>query len=301
MNNRVIAAIVLYQPDMERLRENIAAVKNQVDKVVLVINGLESKDCVSEFRASDDIDIIQNKKNAGIAHALNQAMQYAQKNHYSWVLTLDQDTVAPADLVENLMKHQSCERIGIIAPDFIDRNYYRISEEKTGWEYVLSCITSGCLTNVPAWKDVGGFDDEMFIDYVDYDYCANLIEHGYGIIKDFDVKILHEIGNSKRVYFGKYSIVVTNHSPMRKYYMARNVFYYSKKWPKYKNVVPGKWEFLGTQLIGILFFEKQKLKKLCAVFRGIKDSGKMIKRVNTKKRIELDEIREKTKQGDASK
>lgn len=295
MDNGVIASIVLYQPDIQRLQENILAIQNQVEKVVLVINGPGCENIVLEYDSQSRFVIIQNSENKGIAYALNQAMQYAYEQNYKWVLTLDQDTITPPKLVETLLKHQYCDKIGAIAPDFVDPNYYRESGEKQGVQFVLYCITSACLTNVNVWKEIGGFDDDLFIDLVDYDYCANMIHNGYAIVQDYDVKIKHEIGNGRKVYFGKHSIFVLNHAAFRKYYMARNALYYSKKWPRLSKAAINKREYFAILFIGILFVEKDKLRKLIAVFKGIFDSNKLIKKLKVERKIQLEERRKLTK------
>ena len=41
--------IVLYNPDIPRLRENISAIKPQVDKVVLIENGSKDTSYLKEF------------------------------------------------------------------------------------------------------------------------------------------------------------------------------------------------------------------------------------------------------------
>jgi rhamnosyltransferase len=298
MNEGVIASIVLYQPEWERLLENISAIQNQVEKVVLVINGPGCEDVIFEYGEKEHFFIIKNEKNEGIAFALNQAMAYAFEQKYKWVLTLDQDTVVPEGLVDSLLRHQYCDRIGIIAPDFIDRNYYRTAAEKKGWDFVLNCITSASLTNVDAWKAVGGFDNKMFIDFVDYDYCANLIENGYAIIQNHDAKILHEIGNGRRVYCGKYSMLVSNHSATRKYYMVRNAFYFSEKWPKICRTIVDKKSFFVFQLIGIVLFEQDKVKKIHAIFKGYVDSKKMIREIRRERKIQLERNRKYIKEKD---
>ena len=39
MNNSIIAGIVTFNPDIDRLVRNVNSIKNQVDQVVLVDNG----------------------------------------------------------------------------------------------------------------------------------------------------------------------------------------------------------------------------------------------------------------------
>ena len=78
------------------------------------------------------------------------------------------------------------------------------------------------MLRLSAWREVGGFWDDLFIDMVDIDMCWQLKEKGYKILQVQSKALLHEIGHGKRVkLFGK-DEVVYNHAPFRSYYMARN-------------------------------------------------------------------------------
>ena len=296
---KVIASIIVYNPDMERLENNIKAIVRQVSEIVIIINGLEDyvsfNALIERYYNEVPVKVIKNKDNMGIAYALNQAMKYAYSKHYEWVLTLDQDTVCPDDLVKNLMSHSGNERVGIIAPNYIDRNYFREQTEYTGWKYVMACITSASLTNVDIWRKVGGFDNKLFIDYVDYDYCAKLIYNGYAIIMDYDQKIIHEIGDGHKKYFGKYSMVIYNHSPMRKYYIFRNICIYCNRYPDICKTVINKNGYIIRNFIAVIFFEDKKIKKLTAMIRGLHDSKKIIREEKKAKRLELDKRRKYAK------
>ena len=54
----IIAGIVLYNPDISRLKENISAIRPQVDKVVLIENG--SSDLTYLDSLSHDLELIVN-------------------------------------------------------------------------------------------------------------------------------------------------------------------------------------------------------------------------------------------------
>lgn len=273
----IIASIVLYQPDMQRLEENIEAIKGQVKKIVLVINGPGSEEAIEKYSGLDEFCIIHNDKNKGIAYALNQAMQFGYDNGYEWVITLDQDSVVPKDIVAKLSRHFDKKRVGIVAPDILDRNVGRSEKRMEGWTDIKRCITSASITKTAVWKEVGGFTNELFIDFVDYDYCAKLIRSGYRIIKDFEVSLLHEVGHAKRLHFGKkHEILIYNHKAFRRYYYTRNAIYFYKTYPE---IVDVRWEKrdLLVRSIVIVLFEKDRLKKAKAMIRGALDSRKFLR------------------------
>lgn len=95
--------------------------------------------------------------------------------------------------------------------------------------------------NLIIWEQVGGFYEPLFIDQVDFDYCYTVRENGYKILQVGNTYLLHEIGMSKGVYlFGNYHIAF-NHSPMRYYYMIRNMIVVAKRhhmWRHFIHVIP---------------------------------------------------------------
>lgn len=229
---RIIASIVLYNPDIERLSLNIAAILPQVRELIIVDNGSKNFENVIELTKNHtNIFFIKNKDNLGIATALNQAAQFAQKNNYDWLITLDQDSIAPDNLITVYSSFINEKQIGIVCCKIIDRNFGEMQEQriKFGVEEVPMCITSASMMNLEAWQSVGGFPDDFFIDSVDFDICLSMREHGYKIIRTNDIALLHEVGHSKLQYlFGK-EYQIYNHSPLRYYYMVRNEIYLGKR------------------------------------------------------------------------
>lgn len=224
----MIAGIVLYNPDKQRLAENIAAISQQVDRLLLIENGSKDTTYIDEMQLNR-FTIIRNGENMGVAHALNQICEVAEENHEEWVLTLDQDSVCPEGIIAEYQRHTSDAGIGMICPAIKDRNYKEVEVENKETEYVSSCITSASMIRISAWKEVGGFCEEYFIDNVDFDMCFSLRKHGYKILKTNRVTLLHEIGHSRKVRFMGNDWMIFNHSPLRCYYITRNTLLFGKR------------------------------------------------------------------------
>ena len=94
---KILAAIVTYNPDLERLQKNINAIEPQVEHLIIVDNGSKNINLISRIKGECKIkiDLIENKENIGIASALNQALDYAYKNNFDWILTLDKIVFVP--------------------------------------------------------------------------------------------------------------------------------------------------------------------------------------------------------------
>lgn len=274
-----LAGIVLYNPLIDRLEENIAAIADQVDKIIFIDNSMNQTisvlKCINKCLEKNNYVYINNNANLGIAKALNQIMQYAFDHQYKWVLTLDQDTVCPCQIIEKFEPYTYSDVRGIICPKIRDRNFEFINNEHGETNIIDNCITSAALTSTSLWKKIGGFSEELFIDYVDFDYCLNLKTHGYHILRVNSVEILHEIGHAKTVNMCGKRMLLFNHPPIRNYYIVRNKLYCAYK---YKNIIDVKKEKkeIFTHIVRVLLFEGNKARNMVCFYKGIKDGKKMI-------------------------
>lgn len=271
---KTLAAIVLFNPEIERLNQNIEAIFNQVDDVVLIDNGSSNLREVKES-ITHEVHYVVNEKNVGIAKALNEGFEYAIENGFDWVLTLDQDSVSDKNLIEVYKKYLHLPDIGMLTCNFVDRNADTHLEEEKNEEYytVSRCITSASFCNVEAYKKSGGFDDELFIDFVDFDYSLKMYLNGFKIYRINYDGLLHEIGHSRVYHFLGLRFVSSNHSPFRQYYMARNPIILAKRYPDYYKIK----DRIGIELshlFVIIAFENNKWKKLKRRCAGIRDGLK---------------------------
>lgn len=283
----IMGGIVTFNPKIDRLNENISAIAKQVKELVIVDNGSKNIDLICEKFGNKGITIIKLGKNMGIAKALNVICEYAIVNKYEWLLTLDQDSV----LRENSVNELKCylnDDIGIISPAIYDVNtsIENITRSRNDIDEIEKCITSASLLNLNAYTEAGGFTNELFIDYVDYDICAKLREKGYKILRVNSVVLNHEIGHAKRIDFfyklgkifhikklQKY-VYTYNHSPLRTYYFTRNSVYYIRRFQKIIDIKKEKYEVRRWLILKVVF-EKNKIKQIKAIIKGIKDGKKM--------------------------
>lgn len=281
-NNNVVAGIVTYNPELNRLKENIEHIISQVGEIIIFDNGSTNSNEIEGVAQSYKNRVVVEKstKNRGIAYALNRLCEWSIKNKYEYMITLDQDSVCPAYMIDTLMGCMT-ENVAVTAPNIVYRHNEAFALHKTGMEDVDWVITSASLTKLKAWNKVGGFDEALFIDGVDRDFCIRLRRAGYRIIKSYDSELIHELGKLKcRKICGR-TIYVTNHSPLRKYYMTRNVIYLDRKLKENR-----RFSSIGKNLIKTILYEDNKIKKIEAICDGIKDGMKMRSIYITKKSME---------------
>ncbi|KQQ00917.1 MULTISPECIES: glycosyltransferase family 2 protein [unclassified Rathayibacter] len=220
-----VAAIITFEPDLERLTTNLEAVAPQVDGIVVVDNASAGQAAVRTLLESrPDVHLIVRLENGGIASALNSAFAWAEERGAAEVVVLDQDSVCAPGMVARLRAH-SGRSTAIVAPAIHDRNLgsaESTSDEAVDVDY---CITSGGLYTVAAWRDVAGYDESFFIDFVDFDYCLRLRVAGYRIRRVPTAVLLHEIGHGQR----HGSAVAYHHSAFRSRHMARDMVFYARK------------------------------------------------------------------------
>lgn len=270
----ISAGIVLFNPDINRLKENISAVIVQCTHIYLVDNGSnnidEVKELLNQYNQSK-ISILCNTENQGIAKALNQLTAAAQKGGFEWILTLDQDSVAPSNISEEFEKYTNNLNTGMLCPVICDRNKGVVVEAKDGYKEIDECITSGSLLNIKAWSVIGGFDESMFIDGVDFDICYRLRKNGYKILCIQSVVLLHELGRIEYHHFLFWKVLVKNHSAFRKFYIARNTVYLARK--EHTNIVKAILHNTKLFLIAVCY-EDDKWKKSKKILQGTIDGFK---------------------------
>lgn len=286
----IAAGITVYEPDIERLRENVAAVLLQVERLYLVDNA--SSD-IGAFKAGvredSRIVLIENEENLGVAHALNQMCAAAAADGFAWILTLDQDSLPQGDMIQKFSRYIDRERTAILTPRYVDDNEPQVisSESVVPFETVHRCDTSASLVRLSVWREVGGFDDAMFIDYVDFDFCTAVEEHGYEILRDNEAVLHHRLGRAQEITFfmpiGRLlgikklqkPLFTYNHPPFRTYYYVRNARYYCYKHRGHVDQSRERRTVFRWVLLKLLF-EKHRFSQLRAALRGRRDAKKMI-------------------------
>ena len=229
----VCALVVTYFPNADLL-SRLQRIRPQVAHLVIVDNGSsgESANYLLQIEMQADTHIIRNSDNLGIATALNQGARWAESLGYDWLLAFDQDTVVSDDIVAALSEcyqhFPAKEKLAVIASNYIDvMSGYQllrpIGDEST-WEDVPMAITSGSLFSLSVFHAVGPFRDEFFIDSVDFEYCLRALSRGYKVIVARKAFTHHPIGAATmhKLPWRNKTLLTTNHSPLRRYYMVRN-------------------------------------------------------------------------------
>lgn len=268
---RVIACVITYEPDRDLLRSNLEAVLDQVERVVLVDNASSSFDAIAS-RLDPRVVLLRQRSNLGLSRAMNAAAAEARRLGAEAVLMLDQDSVVATGLVESLERHLADDDdLAIVAARMIDRNLSRAGDYARGLQVVQASITSGSLVRVRDWDEVDGWDERLFIDYVDFDFCLRLRMLERKIAIDHDTALDHAIGDARRV--GR--AIAWGHSAFRLRHMASDIIYYARKHrrsPAALQVVPRgvirAAAVLVRKAVIVAAHERDRKQKLLALAQG---------------------------------
>lgn len=224
----MVGVVILYHPETEALIENIKTYIHNITTLLVFDNSeIYNKELeIALNNISDKIKFTHFGENQGIAKRLNQAIEYATKSNASYLLMIDQDSsfrlgdfdtyyaAIKSNLIENVAQFGiNCQ------PDFTP-----ISDLP---QSVVSLITSGSVLNLKYIQQVGMFNENLFIDFVDTSYSHNIINKGFINLQFTNIILNHSIGNRVEVRslltFKKSLRII--HSPIRTYYIIRNGLY----------------------------------------------------------------------------
>jgi rhamnosyltransferase len=143
-----------------------------------------------------------------------------------------------------------------------------------GVEYLepTEVITSGSLVRAGTFGRVGYFSEELFIDYVDTEYCLRLACVGFRIIVARNAFLHHSLGNASIINILGRKLLTLNHPLIRRYYISRNRFHLMKcfffRFPSFF-LFHLREAFID--LVRVFLFEEDRWQKAKFSLRGIRD------------------------------
>lgn len=273
----VCAVAVTYHPDAD-LPQRFSRILRQVGRLVIVDNGSSEAETamLQEFAANPSVTLMLQFANLGIASALNTGIHHVTTLGFKWVLLLDQDSRIDDDMLQTLIAVQAAfperDRLAVIGSGFraTDQTMGQSTDASDGWEEAESVITSGSLIPLQTHAVIGGFREEFFIDHVDTEYCFRARAKGYRVIRTRKPIMSHSIGAITRhrvLWLDKWTF---NHSPDRRYYIARNDTVMLREYGHY---AMGLWALKSfgrcVRLCKrIALYEEMKIPKIMAVAQG---------------------------------
>lgn len=277
---KLAGTVILYHPD-EGLIDRIKTYIDIVGMLYVVDNTANASITLRKKLDGDQkIIYLHDGENKGIAARLNQVSTIAIKNGYSALLTMDQDSSFDSNVAKEYINCVSnCTFYGNTAMFGVEFLQQTNLSECTA-EKVSELITSGSILNLDLFEMIGGFDENLFIDYVDHEYCYRTITKGYSIIKFNNIFLIHKIGETtqKRSPVSLKYTERSLHSSIRIYYMVRNYLYVKSKYnASFHKELKIQQKSILTRIKNKLLYNNERIKLIKLIFRAFKDykKGKM--------------------------
>jgi rhamnosyltransferase len=230
--------------------------------------------------SDNNVHYYHDSSNNGLARAINYCVDLAVDDGIDIVTYFDQDSSVSVDIIKNLQssyanleqKHSNIFALGP-QPITTDGDNYPVRLcNKIDGDYFSTkeIITSGMTFRLKNIKYIGYFDEDLFLDMVDFDICWRAIENNMLIVVDTSIKMVHEVGvNTIKLPFKLLPIS----SPVRNYYQMRNMLYcaiYKNKKNK-PTVIYYIFRRMVNVFINIVFTDKKYLRLKFNVL-GVKDA-----------------------------
>ena len=291
--SKVAAVVVVFGPD-DRFRKLLLSLVEQANKVWVIDN--QPNYAFDKYLKGhkpchrNNITLIENKKNVGLAAAQNQGIKLALEDGVDWVLLLDQDSILDKDFVKNMLKaghkYKNKKNIGFLTPRhefddgspsvptyskglFLRTKRYHMDLDEID-DTILFGMASGSFIPRHTLEEVGLMREEFWIDYIDYEFSFRVRERGYRIIGVGGARLNHRLGikNQLKILGKVFSFQV--HPAFRRYTIYRNriavIKEYSRLFPEF---VLFEVLSIAKDLCKLVLLEDQKFNKLRAIFIGI--------------------------------
>lgn len=235
------AVVILYNPSEAEIK-NINTYNKFVTQVLIYDNSETSNN--EGLLGNLDLDnflYFKNESNDGLCVPLNKAINFCIENDYDFLLTMDQDSYFIeeniAKYIEDIKIFPGVETVGQFGL------WYKSRELKNSglffYESRPYIITSSAMININAIKKHEIlFDENLFIDSVDFSFSFDIVLKGLRNILFSENYVTHKLGDSvKRASYKSLFLIKkkkTIHSPIRVYYMKRNSLYLEQKYANSK-------------------------------------------------------------------
>jgi rhamnosyltransferase len=275
---------VLFEPAAEFL-VNLTRARSICANVVVVDNSPEADLSLHERLRNEGMQVIFNRNRGGLAGAYNRGAEFLLAQNCDVLFLLDQDTEIHPSFFSRMMEAAISlgteefltgpkiyevnlkKYMAVFPPDKRFPLPVRIDGQTTGMVPTLCIISSGSAISAAAYRRLGAFREDYFIECVDVEYSLRAASQNVPVYMNAGVAIQQTTGKIER--HGK--LFTTNHAAWRRYYGTRNAVHclrlYRFRWSLHWLVTP----LVLYWALCTLLFDQDKLRKLVAIACGYCD------------------------------
>lgn len=278
------AVVVCYRPDAALLDRMLAALVRQVDRVLLIAND----GVAPPGPLPPGVEMRLAPYNLGLAAAYNLAARWAAEAGATHLLLLDQDSVPAPDMVDALADAMRAAPAPVAAAGalwhdratgragrFVRIGRFRLRRHRPPPGTVIETdflMSSGSLVTLAALAATGPFDEALFIDHVDTDWCLRARAAGWALLGVAAARLEHGLGDGPLPGgVGRLLPGLTLYEPERHYYLVRNSLALWRRpyvpWP----LALSDLRRTTALVMAHLLLAPARGERLRAVWRGLRD------------------------------
>ena len=258
MKKNTSCVVVAYNPDIDVIK-NILSYIHYFDKLFVIDNSyLDNVKLFGPLIQEFGLEYIPLLDNTGIANALNIGFEKSIEYGYQFVVSMDQDSQFNnniLDVYKAYIDEFGLKQLGALSPRYkIERAISKVSSKP--YEEKTITMQSGVLFTKEAFQKTGLFNEDLFIDVVDWEYFIRMN------------RLVHQPAENLHLFTfkgKKFGVGVA--SPLRYYYQIRNLLWcllHHKSFFMLKTIF--------YKLFKVLFLFKNKITYLNFIFKGVKDA-----------------------------
>jgi rhamnosyltransferase len=289
--SQVGGVVVTFHPDAG-FEMRLAAMLDEVRPVIVIDNTATpaTRDRLRAACTRLGAELLENQDNAGLGAALNRAFRVLDERGFTAVIAFDQDSTPESGLAAALVSLMSADpRRAIVGSNWHDEARPRVRSRHLRPHAVLpgcftrqaashdlydiTCvITSGSLFHLDAWRELGGFDEPLFVDLVDTEDCLRARTAGHAIAVAAHARLTHRRGAKAPVRRFGFTWWPAFGSPLRLRYLFRNrMLVLGRLGWRMPHWIAFELVYAAKVVTEIVLLEENKVAKLAACAQGTWD------------------------------
>lgn len=284
---------VTYNPDITILARQLSQLPTLSMKVV--VDNASRPDLQAKLQdvvALYGGVLLRNEQNIGLPAAINQGCRFVREARADcgYLLLLDQDSEPGYQGAERLLA--ACVAVEAwsgkpccVGPRLVDvsTGLEHGFHQMRGWRWVrlypardskailplTNLNGSGTLMPWSVFSELGGLEEELFIDHVDTEWAFRVLARGWGLYGVTDVAFHHRMGDKSLRFWLFGWRVWPCRSPLRHFYLFRNA-----RWLLGRTYVPLVWKGWAVVKLCLTLavhglFDPARKEQLKSMLRGL--------------------------------
>lgn len=231
----LLIAVVFYYPRGIHI-DNFLSISSSIGSKLAFLNSVPTTE-VNEMFISSEVLTLGSGLNVGLSAAYNQIFNYAQQNNFEYVLLLDQDSYIDnptlltfTRVALNFLCPSIGNQLGTISITPLDsfskyKAYLRLNASH--YDLCSNSITvsryninSCSIVPVFLWNSIGGYDEDLFVDRVDFDFCSRVRANNFKVYTINGLYFYQPQGERKYLFFNSFGY--NSYPPSRHYSIMRS-------------------------------------------------------------------------------